>query len=526
MPIVQTQLLSPLQPLSSNDTLQVYCGLDNCLTLEILNIVGRPGSNSRPTIYNFARALQGPVLEMNLRGWRINQHKREELRKLLHGRLARLDAILQRYAEAILTNPLDKKATRGNPQRWLNGDSPAQLKKLFYEVMQLKEQYKIDKGERKLSVDREALEKLELYRLARPVVLVLLAMRDISKQLQVIETEIDDDGRWRASYNIAGTTTGRFSSAGSSEGTAGNAQNITPELREMFEADSGWKLCAIDREQAESREVGWLCGVLFDHWGYYDAVMRGDIHTEVCRGAWPALPWTGDIHKDRVIAEVPFYRHLSRRDLAKKLGHGSNYLGQPSTMAKHAQIDIAMAVEFQKGYFGTFPEIAMLHDWIRHQLAHGGSLTNIWGRERTFYGRADDAATHREAMAFMPQSSTAERTNLGMWKVWKYLGQTIRLLGQGHDAIYFLYPPAQESTIIPEAIRLTDIRFTHGSRELIVPGEVKLGWNWAPYRSEADAAKEQAKGVDCRANPYGLKKFKPGAIDDRSAPCGMDRGFL
>jgi DNA polymerase I-like protein with 3'-5' exonuclease and polymerase domains len=137
--------------------------------------------------------------------------------------------------------------------------------------MHLPEQWISDKGVKKLSMNREVLEKLEIFMHPRPFITCILAIRDLKKELETLESEIDPDGRMRTSYNIVGTETGRWSSSQSSTGTGLNAQNIKRKLRSMFIADPGWKLCGIDLEQAESREVGWLCGTLFNDWSYLDA---------------------------------------------------------------------------------------------------------------------------------------------------------------------------------------------------------------------------------------------------------------
>ena len=72
---------------------------------------------------------------------------------------------------------------------------------------------------------------METYSIARTIIEYMTYMRDIKKRLEVIKTAIDSDGRMRTSYNIAGTTTGRFSSSFSEFGTGGNLQNIEEGLR-------------------------------------------------------------------------------------------------------------------------------------------------------------------------------------------------------------------------------------------------------------------------------------------------------
>lgn len=498
--LIQTANLKQINDSSTND--QVYNGLDSCLTLEIFNKLQDKADNP---IYAFERALQAPILEIMLRGFRVD--RREALKGVitLSSQINQINAILQRYAYAIWDAPL-------------NPNSPAQIKKFLYEAMHLPEQWITFKGEKKLSVNREALEKLDDYLYARPILACLLAIRDLNKQKQVFETEIDNDDRWRTSYNIAGTETGRLSSSASSENTGSNFQNIDVALRHIFIADPGYYLIGIDLEQAESREVGWLQGVLFDEWSYLDACYGGDLHTLVCKLTWKNLPWTGDLKKDREIAEQPFYRDFEYRFMAKKLGHGSNYYGKPATLSRHAKIPVHLAEEFQHNYFSAFPGFPLWHNWVAQQLKETSSLTTPWGRQRFFFDRAHEDSTLRKAIAFSPQSSTADRTNLALYRIWKNVPQ-VQLLAQVHDAIYCQCPVTiHPNDIIPLLLKQIDIRLHHKGRELIVPGEAKIGFNLGPYADENDIArwrKNGEKGTMPRLNLLGLKKFKENSPDER-----------
>lgn len=498
--LIQTANLNELT--SSSITDQVYNGLDSALTLEIFQVLQDKASSP---IYAFERALQAPILEIMLRGVRVD--RRATLKGVieLSSKISKINSILQRYAMAIW----DKK---------LNPNSHVQIKDILYNCLKFPEQFKNEKGVKKLSADRDALENLQDFLYARPIVNCLLLIRDLTKQKQIFEKEIDPDDRWRTSYNIAGTETGRLSSSASSENTGSNFQNIDSALRHIFLSDPGFYLIAIDLEQAESREVGWLQGILFDEWSYLDACYSSDLHTLVCKMTWKNLPWTGDMKKDREIAEQPFYRDFEYRFMAKKLGHGSNYYGKPHTLAKHAKIPVPFAEEFQQNYFNAFPGFPLWHEWVRAQLIESSSLTTPWGRTRFFFDRATEDSTLRKAIAYSPQSSTADRTNLALWKIWKHIPQ-VQLLAQVHDAIYCQCPVTiHPNDIIPLLLKQIDIRLHHKGRELIVPGEAKIGFNFGAYVDENDIAKwakNGGKGNPPRLNLLGLKKFKENLPDER-----------
>lgn len=491
MPVIETDLL---QPGPNKYNLQTYNGLDCCVTFEVHEEL-QTLFNQEPEIYGFERALQAPALEMMLRGFAIDEYERAKGIAAIRQDLSILDSILTEYALAAWGKPL-------NPR------SPLQLQSFFYGHMGLPEKWISQKGIRKLSMNREVLEHLEVYFHARPIIATIFKIRELSKRLEVLETEVDPDHRMRTSYNIAGTETGRWSSSSNAFGTGTNLQNITPELRKIFQADPGWKLCGIDLEQAESREVGWLCGTLFNDWGYLDACEGGDLHTTTAKLIWPSLPWTGEAKQDRLIAEQPFYRHFSYRDMSKRGGHGTTYLGTPWTMSRHLKVPLKFMADFQPAFFNAYPAMPKWHRWTAQALQTSQVLTTAFGRTRHFFGRPRDDTTLREAIAYCPQSATADRLNLALWRVWKHMGTRVQILAQVHDALYVQIPEfANEQELVAELLSHISIPINHNGRVFDVPGEAKTGWNWGVY--------------DPIKNPNGLKKFK--TRDDRVRLTGLDR---
>lgn len=506
MTLIQTADLDPSRPLDPDSTHQTYCGLDNCITLEVRKEL-EPALQRSPdaqAIYSFERAIQAPYLEIMLRGFAVDEAARSQASTALRQRILKLQSVLQELSIAVAG-------------RLVNPRSPAQLKSLFYESMKFPEIWLSQKGERKLSTNREALEKLyDRYLYARPLVNCILAIRDLSKQLEVFDAEIDNDSRFRTSYNIAGTETGRPSSSTNAFGTGGNAQNIAPGLRYVFVSDLGWKLCVIDYEQVEARDVGWFCGCLFGDWTFLDACESGDLHTTNAKRIWPELDWSGSKDQDKAIAERKFYRDFSYRDMAKRGSHLSNYMGTAWTAARALKVPQVIMEEFQARYCKggkdvepAYPAIPRWWQWTAQQLQTSYSLTTPFGRRRHFFGRPDDDTTLREAIAFLPQSTTADRTNLGLWRVWKHMPQ-VQLLAQTYDSITFQYREDQdEATIISRALELLRVEFTHpNGRSYIVPGEAKIGWNWQNAST---------------SNPGGLLKWNKDKKDQRTRAVGLKR---
>lgn len=491
MRIFETATLDPSQ-LSADDNHLVYNGLDAAVTLDCFKAMHPQLDNLSLATYNLSKSLQAPVLEMMLRGVRVDQLRRNSVLKDMRIKLRQLETQLDRIVhEGIGVD--------------LNWRSPLQLGKLLYDIMNLPVQKKRNSnGQYTRTTDRDALEKLSFYFIAEPVINHILALRDLGKSISFLETGIDPDGRMRCNFSVAGTDTGRWSSSVSDFGTGTNLQNVTESLRSVFIADPGMKFCNLDLEQADSRNIGALCWETFVNnpdWGpklagsYLDICESEDLHTAVTKMTMPNLPW--GTAPDREVAETVFYRHFDYRYMSKKLGHGSNYLGTPPTLAKQSKLPLKNVKEFQQIYFEKFPVIPALHQHVFHELEHFSSLTTLFGRRRFFFGRPKEGETRRKAIAHMGQSMTADEINLGVLNLWR--ANRVQLLIQVHDSILFQYPEELEDEIVPWALQAlrTPITLARG-REFCVPTEAKVGWNWGNYSDE---------------NVDGLKKWKGG--DDR-----------
>ena len=362
MKIIDTRDIESLvesDALSPSEIYWIYNGLDCCITQEVRHALLANLTPVTRATYEQTLRLQAPFLEMMLRGTLVDDAHRKELIADYLDTLSELEYKFNRLcAEGLgLDYPI-------------NWRSPTQVKALFYTIMGLKEiKARNANGNYEATVNREALEKLSINFFATPFCNFILAMRDIAKQVGFLMTPLDSDKRIRCNFNLAGTNTGRLSSSFSDFGTGTNLQNVDRNLKYMFVADSGKIMFNIDLEQADSRGVGALCWEMFydapreqitmllqragilkagQEWSgpigpefagsYLDACESGDLHTTVCKMSWTALPWGDDITKWRAQADEIAYRTYSYRDMAKKLGHGTNYLGQPAAMALHTKV--------------------------------------------------------------------------------------------------------------------------------------------------------------------------------------------
>jgi len=327
------------------------------------------------------------------------------------------------------------------------------------------------------------------------------------------------------------------SSSKNAFGRGTNLQNINSTMRRMFCADDGYRLISTDLEQAESRVVAGLVWAATGDDTYWRACESGDLHTQVCRMAWPELGWTGDAKHDREIANQPYpaLPHYSYRDIAKRIGHGSNYRGSAFGIAQAVGIPVQIVTDFQLRYFLVFPSIPAWHELVARSLREDQYLDTPLQRRRYFFGRLDEDKTLREAIAYGPQSTVGELLNYIMWRVWARSlplparsslcapGRLsdeiheillaphlpIQLLLQNHDAFLLQTP---ETTDLPNLIEQLNSEFMNAKvpftrngevRHMAIPGEFVTGWNWA-YK---DKGSDQAHWEFADGNPDGLAKW-------------------
>lgn len=490
MKIIRTDRDTPEDIKSQWEHDQIYNGIDVLATRQVLDAMLPQLSPETAATYDLARRLQGPLLEVGLRGVRIDQHRKAEVLDLLHTNLDYLERNLQRIV------------LEGVGMPTFNWRSTPDRLELFYHRLQLPE----IKRRGRPTVDRAAREKMLSYTIARPIIIHMNALADIAEKIKKLKSKVDSDGRIRTTYNIAGTNTGRLSSSFSIYGTGGNLQNVEEALRSLFIADPGTKWCKVDARQIQSRIVGAILWKLFRDGVYLDACESSDLHTYVAKLVWPNLPWTENLKHDKTICdnrEAPFYRHFTHRDLCKKIGHATNFDGAPLTISQQTGVPIELVMAFQPKYMAAFPGIDEWHLWVAQQLAHVGFITGITGRKRWFWGRRNDPDTIRAAIAYDPQNSEAFIVNSGMLNIW--WAQTATLILHEHDGLVYQYPSHLEASIVPRLLAqlAVPIDIGHG-RILTVPYEAKVGFNRGEYHPTA--------------NPDGLREYTPGDQGRKRTP--------
>lgn len=480
MKIIQTADLTPSRYAALMQEFDVRNGIDTMVTYEVLEALLPQLTPVTATTYSFSRALQGPILEMNMRGLRVDEERRQEVLQTCREGVVRLTDNLNRTIREGIGWQFE--VSKNRKYGWPSDD---QLKTLFFDVLGIPEILKRNaQGDRVRTVDHDALEKLEGYFYAETIVRHILSLRELGKKISFLSTSIDSDGRLRTSFNIAGTTTGRLASSFSDFGTGTNLQNVENKLRSVFVADPGYKFCNIDLEQSDARAVGAIHWNLFRDGRYLDACESGDLHTTVARSGFPEIKWTGDRSSDRSLADRKFYREFSYRDASKRLGHGTNYQGQPDKMARATHIPLANIVAFQRAYLAQFPSFPVWWEWVERQVRDVRCIVSLTGRQRYFFGHPRDPETIRKAVAYEPQNITADVIDRGLLAVWR--ANFCQLLLQVHDSILFQFPADREAEVVPKALALIEQTFRlKDGRDFTIPAEAKVGWNWSDYRKDS-----------------------------------------
>lgn len=506
------------QGLTPFQTYQVYNGLDASVTAQLVPAIRSQMNANHKLTYRREMRVLALCLEMSTKGYPTEQWSLAELLFELDKDEKRAQHLLDLFCEAV-------DARKVNPR------SPKDVAWLFYEHLGLPTVYEYDRKtkQKKVSTDIKALEKLRVnYPIATPLVNAILAVRESSKMGSVFKRGLEpESGNLRCHFSPTGTDTGRLASQQNPYGRGTNAQNLTDRVRSVVCAPDGYAILNLDLKTAESIAVGYLSRCR----SYIDACLSGDVHTAGCRLVFDDLDWPDDIEEAKELAEQKYYRWFTRRDLMKKGGHATNYYGKPPTLQKVAfsgQVTVDFVESFQEKYYAAFPEIRAWQIETIAQIQATGILVSPMGRERRFWGRPDDSATHRAAIAHGPQGLVGDVINEGLCQVQEWLlkecrdarsfiGRKGRLIpftprvadlrAQVHDAGVFLVPIDALDTLAPIIQEKLSYPVDFGELgQMVIPSDMTVGRRWckAPKALEPDDKFMRNYMVE------GLKSWKPG----------------
>lgn len=378
--------------------------------------------------------------------------------------------------EAKYLHPCKVCNGEGKREQWtFNPASHEQVKIMLYGLLKLPRRMR--KG--KLRSDEEALKELRPFDKSN-FIDGLLAIHKASTVRSILQRlSPGSDGRLRTWLNIAGTETGRFSSSETFLLDSTNLQNLPKkvgsldpkyEVRNCIVPDVGHVLVEADLSQAEARVVAALCKDtdLLTAWEDPDF----DVHV-----------WTA-AH----IFNKPADKVTKReRGLGKVARHALNYgmqwkLFQRNVNSMIEQTGVSInnreAQEIHDAYHTLHPRLQVWWKSVDQQLRHGGALWTPLGRRRIFFGRRQqrDAwldATHREAIAYVPQSTVADILNRGLLRWWRsHDGKLGKLVLQVHDSVLVEVPKIKKDVATAALRRCLTETITVAGRQLTIPADV------------------------------------------------------
>lgn len=497
--IVQTgqDLNKQLSDIPAEGLLWVYCGFDACVPQEILPQIKEHFDEHTAAVYDFERTMYGPALSMMLTGVLVDEAQIVSTIAELEAQERDLNAYIQSLFIAFCGEGVSVA-------------SPSQMAEFFYyseSGLGLKPRYARRKQGSSVTTDRDALESIaQEYYYARPLILGIFELKELRKRLEFLRRGVDSDKRVRCTFSPAATDTGRWSSYKNPWGRGGNFQNQTETIRKIYVPDEGRIFLCPDLKQAESYGVAYFSG---DE-NYLAALQSSDLHTAVAKMVWPDLAWPNDSGPgDRAVADSAFYRHFSHRDMSKRGGHATNYLGSPAEVARNLKVPTSVMEMFQFTYFRTFPKIPEWHKTVQAQLQSEGFLVSPLGRKRTFFGRRFDNSTLKKAVASLPQGLISDILKIGLYKIWqKYEAPW----GQDPKRPVCLHADLHDGALIGVRVELLDEIAADLLKLLSVPVQMPAGVMTIPVELSVGFRWQKRKPKEKREPNLYLHEWKPGIL--------------
>ena len=387
----------------------------------------------------FQHSLFLPALYAMYTGVPINHKKRADFGAKLVEEMVRRETEI----EYIVGHPLSPR-------------SPKQLASFFYTDLKLPPVKNRKTGA--VTTNRDALEVLERK---EPLLIPITARIEALRSLGVFNSTfvcaaLDPDGRMRCSFNVAGTSTYRWSSSQNAWGRGANLQNLPkgsklskddfayvelPNIRQLFIPPPGYTFFDVDLDRADLQVVVWEAD---------DADLRSALRLGVDMHIFNAGTLFGfDVPADELVESHPNYpehkgRYKRERQLAKMWVHGTNYGGGARTMAIAAGITVARAEQLRLRWFGAHPGIERWHRRTEAMIAKG-CVSNIFGAKWYIFDRSDNLLP--EALAWQPQSVVSRVINTGMIRIHNE-EPNIHIPLQVHDSLAGFFPTHLTSPMV------------------------------------------------------------------------------
>lgn len=289
-------------------------------------------------------------------------------------------------------------------------NSPKQLQKLFYDVLNAPKQYKLEKAKggrkavKKLTTDEEALNALSKLGFKLPS--LLKEFRGIDKlfgtYIEGLREFIDGRGRVHTDFQQAFTATGRLSSRHPNMQNWPRPGSDRLGIRSLLIPSLGMILIGGDYKQIETR----LMAHLSKDRAMIAACLASDIYQEM----------------GSQMFGHPIEKNSDERQAAKAIVLGIGFGKQANSIAEDLGISKSKAEAFFKMYFKKFPDFEAYIDKHIAKCRRNGYVRTLGGRYRRLpdirsreWYRA--ARAERQTVNSTVQGSAAEIVCTAMQKV-------------------------------------------------------------------------------------------------------------
>lgn len=451
--------------------------------IKIEDELGRTGY--KDFFFNHVMGVFPYLLQMCVGGIKIDVEKKAALKFEMEESISN---ILTELRQAI-------KDETGDPELEVNPSSPVQMSNLYFTKLKL-----VGRG---TSTDEQNRDNMYKHPAtsegARKILRLVGQFAEEKKFLSTyVDSNFDDDGRMRCSYNQTGTQSapGRLSSSGmlwknaAGEETGTNLQNQPDRAQVMYMADPGYCFVYFDKSQAEARVVGWYA--VIDQWieDFEKARKDGkfDCHRSLAAAMFK-IPYDEvpsfdryDASKGHVIPPGKSNGDPTLRFIAKRCRHGLNYRMMPDRLASTTGLSIGEATNAFNIYHRTNPELKTWWLAVEREIKANKVIYNALGRPLPLLEPPSQEAL-KSIVAFKPQSTIGDATVKTIQAchedpLWP---REARMALNVHDALIALAP-------LHYAKRAASIMKKHAEaplyipgidgkvRELIIPADLKISY--------------------------------------------------
>lgn len=442
--------------------------------------------------YDYYHHLHGLYYEMEGIGLLVDENRRQEL--------------IERYEAKLKENKALLESLLGFVP---NVNSPKDTALVVYETLRLP---------KRESLDEDTLVALMANQCSRDpvkkrILQAIIDGRRLSKILGPDRLRFipDYDGKARTVYRIAGTETGRSSTAllrppirthkcGISFQTMSKHGDVGHDFRSMFVPPPGMVFINVDQSQAEARIVALLSNdeyllKLFDVVDIHKLTFAIGQELPIVRkapNAKAAFELKDEVNEalkgitkdERFVGKG--LRHAGNYDVGKrkymlKLNADARRFGIPLTISEwRAGQQLERFHQFSPNIRGVF------HREIKEVLNETRMLVRPDGSKRFFHERMGPDL-FREAFADIPQSVVANQTKRAMLKL-KMEIPDVQIVLESHDAFLIQWWEKEADYVAELAKKFMSapIDFSECSLKrgtIVIPSDVEFGYNYADMKS-------------------------------------------